>query len=128
MRNEQSSSCSPEEARNTPEEVPPGEAHSAPEEVIVKSILSRIMKVLDESLEALEEVVVLNNEEISILYNYSRDRWNRDETVINTHLHVVATQISKENDLDDCDTESRTISDSRQRKDWPNEKVPSKQC
>ena len=47
MRNGQSSLCTPEDARNALEE-----AHNAPTEVMVKLVLSRIMKVLDETLEA----------------------------------------------------------------------------
>ena len=38
-----------------------------------------------------------------------------------THLHMrlLATQISKENDDDDWDTEPRSINECRQRKNWP---------
>ena len=90
-RNERSPSCPPEEARNPPEEVPPEEAHNppeeippeeasnAPEEVMVKFVLSRIVKVPGEILEAPEEAPVLDNEEIFILCNYSRERWNRND-------------------------------------------------
>lgn len=54
-RNERSSSCPPEEARNPlEEEVSPEEARNAPEEVMVKSVLFRIMEVLDETLKALK--------------------------------------------------------------------------
>ena len=80
-RNEQSSSCPPEEARNPPEEV------------MVKSVLSRIMEVPDETLKAPEEAPVPDNEEISILYNYSRERWNLND--------------------DDWDTEPRSINPGR---------------
>ena len=54
-RNEQSSSY------------PLKEAHNAPEEVMAKSVLSRIMEVPGETLEAPEEAPVPENEEISIL-------------------------------------------------------------
>ena len=64
-RNKQSSSYPLEEARNAPEEVTPEEAYNAPEEVIVKFVLFKIMEVPEEAL-------VLDNKEISILYNYSR--------------------------------------------------------
>ncbi|XXG41729.1 hypothetical protein AAC387_Pa01g2135 [Persea americana] len=37
-RNEESSSCPLEEARNAPEEVPPEEAHNTPEDVMIKPL------------------------------------------------------------------------------------------
>ena len=73
-RNEQSSSCPPEDARNPPEEVPPEEARNALEEFMVKSVLFRIMEVSYETLEAPEEAPIPNNEEIFVLYNCSRER------------------------------------------------------
>ena len=85
---------------------------------MVKSVLSRIMEVPDETLKAPEDAPVPNNEEISILYNYSRERWNRNEIIIDdAFAYAVATQISKENDDDDWDTEPRSINECRQRKD-----------
>ena len=51
MRNEQSSSYPPEEARNAPKEVPLEEAHDTLEEVMVRSVLFRIMEVPDETLD-----------------------------------------------------------------------------
>ena len=86
---------------------------------MVKFVLSRIMKVPGETLEALEEAPVPDNEEISILYNYSRERWNRNEIIIDdAFAYAVATQISKENDDYYWDTELRSINECRQRKDW----------
>ena len=85
MRNEQSSLCPPEEAHNIPEEfppeearnaleeIPPEEAHNTPEEVMVKFVLYRIIEVLDETLEAPKETLMPDNEDISILYNCSRE-------------------------------------------------------
>ena len=49
---------------------------------MVKSVLSRIMEVSDETLEAPEEAPVPVKEEISKLDNYSRERLNRNEIVI----------------------------------------------
>ena len=55
-----------------------------------------------ETLEAPEEAPVPDNEDISILYNYSRERWNRNEIIIDdAFVYAVTTQISKENDDDD---------------------------
>ena len=50
--------------------------HNALEEVMVKPVLSRIMKVPGKTLEAPKEAPVPVNEEISIIYNYSKERWN----------------------------------------------------
>eukprot|EP00268_Persea_americana_P062664 TRINITY_DN8051_c1_g3_i5.p2 TRINITY_DN8051_c1_g3~~TRINITY_DN8051_c1_g3_i5.p2 ORF type:complete len:110 (+),score=12.12 TRINITY_DN8051_c1_g3_i5:1356-1685(+) len=78
------------------------------------------MPIPDDTLKTPEEVPVSNNEEISILYNYSRERWNRNEIIIDdAFAYAVATQISKENDDDDWDTEPRSINECLQRKDWP---------
>ena len=41
---------------------------------MVKSVYSRIIGVPDKTLEAPEETPAADNEEISILYNYSRER------------------------------------------------------
>ena len=93
-RNEQSSSCPPEEARNAPEEVPPKEVRNTPDEVMAQPVLFRIMKVPGETLEVPEEAPISDNKEISILYKYSIERWNRNEIVIDdSFAYVVATQI-----------------------------------
>ena len=53
-------------------------------------------------MKAPEEARVPDSEEISILYNYSRERWNRNEIIIDdAFAYEVTTQISKENDDDD---------------------------
>ena len=112
MKNEQSSSCPPKEVHNPPKEVPPEEARNAPEKVMIKSVLSRIMEIPDETLEAPEEAPVPDNEEISILYNYLIEKRNRNEIVIDdVFTNAVATQISKENNDDDWDTKPRTINE-----------------
>ena len=85
------------------------------------------MEVLDETLKALEEAPVPDNEEISILHNYSIERWDRKETVIDDAFAcAIATQISKKNDDDDdWDKEPCTINECR-GKIGQNGKVPSK--
>lgn len=106
-------------ARNAPEEAPPEKAHNASEKVMVKSVLSRIMEVPDETLKAPEEALVPDNEEISTLYDCSRERQNRIEIIIDDiSEYAVATQTLKENDDDDWDTEPYTINECRQIKDW----------
>ncbi|KAJ8619345.1 hypothetical protein MRB53_027874 [Persea americana] len=87
-RSEQSSSCPPEEARNPPEEVPFEEARNALEEFMVKSVLFRIMEVSDETLEAPEEASIPDNEQISILYNCSREREIEMKLSSITYLHM----------------------------------------
>ena len=81
-RIEQLSSYPFEETCNAPKEVPPEQAHNTPKDVIAKSILSRIMEVPGETLEALEEAPIPDNKELSIIYNYSRERWNINEITI----------------------------------------------
>ena len=101
---------------------------SPPEEFMVKSVLSRIMEVPVETLEAPKEAWVPDSKDIFIRYNYSRERWNINEIVIDdAFVYAVVTQISEENDDDDWDTEPCTINDCRQRNDWPKWKVPLKQ-
>ena len=64
-------------------------------------------------MKAPKEAPVSDNEEVSILYNYSRERWNRNEIIIHdAFVFAVATQISKENDDDDdWDMETRSINE-----------------
>ena len=64
-------------------------------------------------MKAPKEAPVSDNEEVSILYNYSRERWNRNEIIIHdAFAYAVATQISKENDDDDdWDIETRSINE-----------------
>ena len=78
------------------------------------------MEVPSETSEAPKEAMVPDNEEICILYNYSKERWNRNEIVIDdAFAYAVAIQISKENgDDDDWDIEPRSINECRLRKDW----------
>ena len=79
---------------------------------MVKFVLTRIMEVLDETLEALKEAPVPDNEEISMLYNYSRERWIRNKIFIDdAFAYAIATKISKENDDDNWDTKPRTINE-----------------
>ena len=71
-------------------------------------------------MKAPEEALVPNNEEISILYTYSREMWDRIETVIDDiFAFAVASEISKGNDDNDNDKEPRTLNECIQRKDWP---------
>ena len=56
---------------------------------MVQFILSRIMKVPSETLEDPEEAPVPDNEEIFILYNYSRERDGIEMRLPSmTHLHL----------------------------------------
>ena len=79
---------------------------------MAKSVFSRIMEVPGETLEAPKEALISENEEISILYKYSRERQNRNEIIIDdAFAYAIATQISKENDDDNWDTKPRFINE-----------------
>ena len=79
-----------------------------PEEAIVL----KKTQVPEETIKAPEEALVPNNEEISTLYTYSRDMWDRKETVIDDVIvFAVATEVSKGND--DNDKEPRTLNECR---------------
>ena len=93
---------------------------------MVEFVPSKIIEISNEALEAHEEAPVPDNEEISILYNYSRERWNINETVIDdAFAYVIAIQISKENDNDDWHTEPCSIMNVAKERIGQNEKVPS---
>ena len=68
-------------------------------------------------MEALEEAPVPDNEEIFVLYNYSKERLNKNDIIIDdAFAYAVAIQISKENDDDDWETEPRSINECRQKR------------
>ena len=59
-----------------------------------------------------EEIQECRNEEISM--NYTRELWNREETIINdVFSYTVATEIIND------DYEPHNLDDCRQRSDWP---------
>ena len=70
-------------------------------------------------MEASKEALIPDNKEISILYNYLKERWNRNEIIIDdVFTYAVPTQILKENDDNDWDTKPRSINECRQRENW----------
>ena len=66
-----------------------------------------------------KEVLIPNNNEMSVLHIPLREIWNRKESVMNdTFSYAVASEIIKGDD-DNDNTEPPTIQECRQTKDWP---------
>ena len=82
-----------------------------------EAIVLKKTQVPEETMKTLEKTFVPNNEDISILYTYLREIWDRKKTVIDDiFAFAVATKVSKGND--DNDQEPRTLNECQQRKYW----------